>query len=565
MLADVGHPRLVEMEGLSLPDPEPLVSVVIPCYRQAHFLGKAIESVRAQTYSNVEVIVVDDGSPDDVAAVVRRYPEVRLIRQENRGLSAARNAGFRASGGAYVLFLDADDWLRPSAVEVGVRILTRAPDASFAAGGHQVTEPDGETLGQTFAPRQGERPYADLLRGNHIGMHAAVLYRREALEAIGGFDEALPACEDYDLYLRLSARFPVAFHDQVVAVYRRHGENMSDDPGFMLRAALYVLNKQRDHMSFDTELKGAYTEGVRFWKRYYASVRLGQSLGALKEGHLSTGLRGLVRPAKWAPLWFASQMARRASRIGARKGRATLAALMPTWLRRSLARWRQGSYAPPPGRVDFGDLRRLSPISTSFGFDRGLPVDRYYVERFLEARADDIRGRTLEIGDATYSHRFGGARVERADVLHVVEGNPEATFVDDLTDGRTLPSDAFDCIVLTQTLHVIYDVRAAIATLYRILKPGGVLLATFPGLSQIVYDDWGKEWHWGFTAQSAGLLLGEAFPAEQVVVEAHGNVLAATAFLQGLAAEELTEAELTHNDSAYQLLLTARAVKPYAG
>src|SRR5437867_552274 len=144
-----------------------------------------------------------------------------------------------------------------------------------------------------------------------------------------------------------------------------------------------------------------------------------------------------------------------------------LKTIAPVSLLRLLARWRGRSYWPSVGRVRFGDLRRCTPISRDFGFDRGLPVDRYFIERFLARHAQDIRGRVLEIGDNTYTRRFGGDRVVVSDVLHVSEGNPLATFVGDLTMADHIPSEAFDCIIVTQTLQLIYDVPAALATLCR--------------------------------------------------------------------------------------------------
>jgi SAM-dependent methyltransferase len=212
------------------------------------------------------------------------------------------------------------------------------------------------------------------------------------------------------------------------------------------------------------------------------------------------------------------------------------------------------------GRVRFGDLRRLQPVSRNFGYDRGLPVDRHYIEAFLATRADDIHGRVLEIGDDTYTRRFGGARVTRCDVLHV-EPVPVATFVGDLTGADHLPADAFECVILTQTLHLIYDARAALTTVHRILKPGGRLLATVPGISQLSDDQWRAYWCWSFTSRSVRQLLAETFPEGDVIVETRGNVLTAIAFLHGLATEELGPDELAYHDPAYELLITARARK----
>jgi SAM-dependent methyltransferase len=146
-------------------------------------------------------------------------------------------------------------------------------------------------------------------------------------------------------------------------------------------------------------------------------------------------------------------------------------------------------------------------------------------------------------------------------VLHVSEGNPHATFVGDLTNADHIPSCSFDCVILTQTLHLIYDVRAALATLYRILKPGGVLLATIPGISQIDHGEWGNSWYWSFTALSAQRLFEEIFPPSGVEIETYGNVLAAVAFLHGLAVKELRQDELDHHDPNYQLLVAVKAVK----
>jgi SAM-dependent methyltransferase len=216
---------------------------------------------------------------------------------------------------------------------------------------------------------------------------------------------------------------------------------------------------------------------------------------------------------------------------------------------------------PPVGQVRFGDLRSVQPIGPYFGFGRGQPIDRYYIETFLARHAQDIRGRVLEIGDDSYTRQYGGTRVKHSDVLNVTEGNPQATISADLTRADHIPSDAFDCIIFTQTLQLIYDVRSAIRTLRRILKPGGVLLATFPGISQIDPDyEWG-DWYWAFTTRSARRLFEETFLAPNVEVEAHGNVLAAISFLHGLAVEELRQEELDHHRPSYEVLITLRAVK----
>jgi SAM-dependent methyltransferase len=218
-------------------------------------------------------------------------------------------------------------------------------------------------------------------------------------------------------------------------------------------------------------------------------------------------------------------------------------------------------YLPPIGQVKFGNLRRVTPISREFGYDRGLPIDRYYIENFLDRQSLDVRGRVLEIGDATYTRRFGGDSITKSDVLHVVEGNPDATIIGDLTNSHLIPSASFDCLILTQTLHLIYNIKDAVQTIDRILKPGGVALVTVPGISQIAIDEWKDYWCWSLTSIAAYKLFSEVFPAENMTIEYYGNVLAATAFLQGLATQELTTAELDYRDPCYQMLITIRLVK----
>ncbi|MGB3562066.1 MAG: methyltransferase domain-containing protein [Thermoanaerobaculia bacterium] len=243
--------------------------------------------------------------------------------------------------------------------------------------------------------------------------------------------------------------------------------------------------------------------------------------------------------------------------------RRTLEDLARPLVPRSLRLWLlRLTRRPPVGRLDWGQLRRLQPVSRQWGGDRGLPVDRYYIEKFLASRAEDIRGRVLEVGDNLYTRRFGDDRVDRSDVVMAPPGGPAATFLADFADAPELPSGEFDCVICTQTLQVVPDLPAAIATLHRILKPAGVLLATVPGISQL-YEDRAGPWQdcWRFMVPGCRWLLEQSFSPTAVDVRSYGNVLAAVALLEGLAAEELTAEELDHNDPNYQLLLALRASK----
>jgi SAM-dependent methyltransferase len=207
-----------------------------------------------------------------------------------------------------------------------------------------------------------------------------------------------------------------------------------------------------------------------------------------------------------------------------------------------------------------GSLRRTTPISEHWGFDRGTPVDRYYIERFLEERSSDIRGRVLEVMDSRYTDRFGSA-VERSDVLDIDTDNANATIVADLAAAEAIPSESFDCLILTQVLQYIYDVESAIREAHRLLRPEGVLLATVPAVSRIDRSAGVDGDFWRFTLASCSRLFGDVFGADNITAEAHGNVLAAIAFLAGLAREDLSDRELDERNDAFPVLVTVRGVR----
>lgn len=209
------------------------------------------------------------------------------------------------------------------------------------------------------------------------------------------------------------------------------------------------------------------------------------------------------------------------------------------------------------GKVNLGDLRTIRPIDNDWGYARGLPIDRYYIEKFLAQNAADIKGRVLEFADNSYTTRFGTGKVTTSDIMNY-SPSAHATFIGDLAKADHVPSGIFDCIILTQVLLFVYDIKAAIKALHRILKPGGIVLVTLPGIAKICRD---ADDYWHFTGFSARRLFEEQFGKEKIQVQAKGNVLTAAAFLYGMAAEELSAAELDHEDPDYQVCITVRAVK----
>lgn len=206
-------------------------------------------------------------------------------------------------------------------------------------------------------------------------------------------------------------------------------------------------------------------------------------------------------------------------------------------------------------RVRLGDLKRTAPIETHLGRTRGGPIDRFYIEHFLQTHRDDIRGRTLEVADPGYVERFG-TNIERVDVLDINPDNVRATIIADVTNLAGVPDEAFDCIVFTQVLQLVWDPASALRSLARVLAPRGVLLATFPG---IVPTAPGKGDLWRFTALSARCLSEDAFPGGEVEVFTFGNVLAATALLYGLGQNDLTAEQLLTADPAFEVTIAVRA------
>lgn len=514
-------------------------------------MAEAIESALRQTYPKVEVVVIDDGSTDNTKEVAARYPSVKYVFQHNQGLSAARNAGVRNSAGEYLVFLDADDLLYEGSLSCNLHYLFASPAAAFVSGSYDLISANKKILkeGKKFAAADY---YLLLLKGNYITVPATVMYRRWVFDAFS-FDTALKSCEDYDLYLKVTRKHPVLHHNKKVAAYRVHGNNMSGNVPRMLATALQVLLQEEANLQ-TAEERAAYQEGLEGWKDFY-SRELYSGLGEKRSKACKEALQLLW---KYNPRLYIRYLL-----IKLFMHNASVKKLIPGFGWRLLNRVGiHKKFLPQVGNIQLGDLNRTTPFSTCFGYDRGGPVDRYYIESFLEAEAASIMGRVLEIGDNEYTMRFGGDKVRQSDILHVNDSNPAATIIGDLSHAPQIPDNYFDCIILTQTLHLVYDFKAVIQTCSRILKPGGSLLLTVPGITPIDKDEWEKNWLWSFTGRVMEKILAEVFPVTHIEVNTYGNVFVATAFLYGMGLPELQKEQLDVNDSHYQVIITCKAVKP---
>ncbi len=265
------------------------LSVIIPSYNRAGFLPEAIESLLSQTYSVFEIIVVDDGSTDETKEVCASYPTVQYIYQSNQGVSAARNTGMRVSKGEYLLFLDSDDRLLPKAVEIGVNCINAHPEVGFVFGNYifQSINPDGSyTTEEIYKNQPSVADYATILAAEHKIQCACVIFRRVAIESVGGFDPNLATMEDINLFLRVAREFPIYFHNQIVFEYRYHGSNLSAKAAEMLISSLHSHSLQWSYIeqTLNKEYEAAYERGKQAWITLFARRLPYAIMGYIKAG-----------------------------------------------------------------------------------------------------------------------------------------------------------------------------------------------------------------------------------------------------------------------------------------
>jgi glycosyltransferase involved in cell wall biosynthesis len=532
-----------------VPVTQPLVSVTIIFYNAERFIDEAIESVLAQTYHAWELLLVDDGSTDGSRARalrhVERHPEkVRYIEhpdRRNHGMSAARNLGISHAKGRYLAWLDADDVWLPLKLERQVSQLESHPEAGMVYG-------PTEWWYSWSNPPQHERrdfvlplgqpadtlilPPALLLQFLKSEAHSpcmcSIMVRRELLDRIGGFEDGFRGLyEDQAFCAKVCLDTPVFASGECWCRYRQHPESASAQ---IARA-------------------GQHRPARRLFLAW-----LGSYLSA----------RGIGDPAIWRTL---EQERRRCryprffqamDRVGGLRQRVGWRVRRLGWALRRL---------PGARQLRSLQLRRLQPLGD--GRQHGTPVVRHYWARFLERHRSDIRGTALEIGTTRTLREYGGEAVTRADALDLVGHSSEITAVADLARADPLPADRYDCFINQFTMHLIYDVDAALYHSLRMLKPGGVLLVNFPCVDY--YFPGGLEMgtgrpmfmYWWFTPiQVDNLLRRAGLSSADYRMETFGNLFTRVAYQMNLPAEELAKRELDQADPGHPLLICVRAVKP---
>ncbi|MBZ5560746.1 MAG: glycosyltransferase, partial [Acidobacteriia bacterium] len=495
------------------------ISAIITCRDLGRMLVEALRSLERQTRPAADIVIVDDASTD----VYTRQVIAKLERDgtfvahgPGRGASAARNLGARLTAGDYLVWLDADDTLEPGYFDAAAARLDADADIDFVTCAMRAFG-DVQYVWTPSPPT-----WVDAVATGGVP-HASTMMRRRVWETLGGFDEDLPTFELLDFW---ASAFERGFRGIVL-----------DEP---------LLNYR-----------------VRPGSGYRRSIRQPTYLARLRyfyDKHRDAVERHLLALIEAKEAFLVSQR----NYLKSLESRATALEAEQAQLRREIAETAQLLHERNVPRVEWGDLRRRQPVSQYWGWDRGTPVDRHYIDGFLGAHRTDVRGRVLEVRDSVYTRRFGGAAVTTSDVIDIDASSDAVTLVADLRRADRIATDTYDCIILTQTLQLIDDIGAAIAECARILRPGGVLLATVPCTIR-VDDEGGQDGDfWRLTEASARRLFAQAFPVDAFEVTAYGNVMANAAFLYGLSTAEMSAADLDHADPNFPQIIAIRAVKPNA-
>jgi glycosyltransferase involved in cell wall biosynthesis len=494
----------------------PLVSIIVPCFNQARYLPDAVRSVRCQTYGQCETLIVDDGSTDQTRKVALGFEKVKYFYQENRGLASARNVGIRECRGDFLVFLDADDLLLPTALQIGVDELLSHPECAFVSGDHRRVNADLLPLFKFRARPIQREHYLAFLRGNYIGMHATVMYRRKPLEQAGGFDESLGACEDYDLYLRIAREHPVCCHGCVVADYRQHETNMSRDPEFMLKWALAVHGAQYKHVKGHPSLERAYHEGDRYFREYYGDQIFRHLRARFRISPVDfSSARGLSSVLLQYP----------SGNVLAARTKQKLEYLYGA-MRKAV---RRATVWPPLRKIRFGALRSEHPIGSERGDQQS--ITEWYSDHWLGQQHASLKGRVLRVDGAELS----------ADRMDAVS------------------SEAYDAVICPLQLQSVYDLESAVRRMWRVLKPSGVLFATLPAVTTARGPN--ENDFWRFTAISARRLFELQFSKDLIEVQPFGNVLTSIGTLHRVPAGEFSQRELHTVGAQHPVVIGVKATK----
>jgi SAM-dependent methyltransferase len=510
------------------------VAIIVTIHDGAPFVADALQSCMQQTIPYSEILLITCGPQNETSHLSASFPGLTIHCEEGASRAVARTAGLERVSSEFVMFLDADVRLTPPAIEAGLKCFEKNPGAWAVCGAHRVLDAAGRSASSAWRERVNPRqPNGACV----MWLEAAVMYRTDRLRSVTKSDFNPTADRQYASFRGNQ----IATHDCCVAEYRY-------DKRLML-ARSPVGTQTDDNRPWEGDT-AAQSEGGLLYHHNAPQLFASAAKKLIRGGWDLETVRAMFRSAKMAPLallrtimsWGVTAIMRRMPRpIGRPFGEAL--------------------WSPPVGSVRFGDFGRTKPISNDYGFDRGKPLDRYYIEKALQESSECVRGRVLEVGGREYTRMFGSEKCVSSDVFDINPLNPSATIIGDLGVVGALPESAFDCIILTQTLQLIYDLDIAVENLHRALAPGGSLLITVPGISpigpeEIVY------WYWFFTELSLKTLLSHWFGERNVQMQSYGNVFAAICFLTGISLPEVGTAKLEYKDESYPVTVFACARKP---
>jgi SAM-dependent methyltransferase len=480
----------------------------------AQITGEAARPPAAPT-----IVVLEPGAvPDDCLAVVGQEMPAslvllcnapRLMAHPGFVFTTVRNRGLDDHD-ALVWLCDGREGVTPRFLDAAVEALRQRADAAFAVAVERPTQPVAHCLRAALSG---------------TGLGGAMLFRASAARFVGGLDESAhgPATAQWDLAIRLAE----AGHRWIEVTAM-----IADGPLTCDRVP-------------EQAVRWLYRKHAALYRRHLRDVLVDRAAAVgqlrrsnhLSERALDYGLRPRLRARR-----------RERDRLGRKLRRGSN--------NRAAANSDQACIS--------GDFLRLEPVSACRGSDRGVPIDRYYIERFLRRHASDIRGTVLAYRDAADVRRWAESALIRCDVFDLDPTNRESTIVTDLSDPRELRSGIYDCAILIHVLNLIGDPAGAMLECRRILRPGGVLLASVPCASPVDREAPDDD-RWRFSRNGFMRLVEAAFGAETIDVQAEGNRTALIAWLAGLAADEVGEAALEPCDPCAPVLITARAVKPAEG
>ena len=496
------------------------IAAIITCRDLGRTLVEALNSVERQTRPAAEIMIIDHESTDvytrqTLARLEREGTRVvRITHRVGHGAATARNHGAQLTSSEYLVWLDADDTVERTYFEKAAARLDQDVDLDFVSCAIRAFG------AASYVWTPSSPTFVDAVSTGGVP-HASTMLRRRLWQRVGGFDEELPSYELLDFW---------------ASAFERGAR------GTILEEVL---------LNYRVRPGSGYRRSIQ--SQTYLS-RLGHFYAKHREAVERHGLE-LIRRKE------AFLLSQREHRQSLESRKASLEA-EASQLRLEISEAVRGLESRGSARVDWMNIDRVQPLSPQWGWDRGKPIDRHYIEEFLDRHRRDIRGRVLEVRDSTYTERFGGDAVTTRDVVDIDPANQQATIIADLRRADAIPADTYDCIIITQTLQLVDDIPAVLAECARVLRPGGVLLATAPSVIR-VDDEAGVDGDfWRLTEASARKLFAAAFPVDAFDVTAYGNVMACAAFLYGMSMEEMQSGVLTQLDSNFPLVVAVRAVKP---